>query len=109
MAYNESLARRVQAVLDGRPGLTVRKMFGGISFLANGNLAVGVMGEDLLVRTGVINHEEQYKLPHTKEMVQAGRTARGMLLVEPAGTGSDRDLRAWIEKGWSFATALPAK
>jgi TfoX/Sxy family transcriptional regulator of competence genes len=52
MAYDDALADRVRAELADEPELTERKMFGGIAWLVGGNLAVGVRGEDLMVRVG---------------------------------------------------------
>jgi TfoX/Sxy family transcriptional regulator of competence genes len=50
MAYDEALAQRIRAALPDVPGLTEKKMFGGIGFLVHGNMACGVNDENLLVR-----------------------------------------------------------
>ena len=50
MAYDEGLATRVREVLGDQPGLVEKQMFGGLAFLVQGNLACGVLGEDLIVR-----------------------------------------------------------
>ncbi len=52
MAYDEELASRLRALLNGLDGISERRMFGGLSFLRDGNLVCGVMGETLLVRLG---------------------------------------------------------
>ena len=49
MAFSEQLADRVRKQLAGS-GATEKKMFGGLSFLINGNMSVGVLGEELVVR-----------------------------------------------------------
>ena len=50
MAFNAEIADRVLKVLEGREGLTERKMFGGIAFMLNGNMSCGVTNDDLMVR-----------------------------------------------------------
>jgi TfoX/Sxy family transcriptional regulator of competence genes len=50
MAYSEELAERIREVIDARPGVVERKMFGGIAWMVNGNMACGIIGEDLMVR-----------------------------------------------------------
>jgi hypothetical protein len=50
MAFDEGLAERIRGVLDARSDVDERKMFGGIAFLVGGNMACGVMRDDLMVR-----------------------------------------------------------
>ena len=52
MAFDETLATRIRTLLGPETPLTQMKMFGGIAFLDRGNMAVGIMGDDLLVRVG---------------------------------------------------------
>jgi hypothetical protein len=52
MAYDENLAERIRVVLKDRPAVTERKMFGGLAFLVAGNMACGILGEDLMLRLG---------------------------------------------------------
>ena len=52
MAYDEALAARVRDLLVPRSDLTEREMFGGIAFMLAGNMAVGMIGDDLMVRLG---------------------------------------------------------
>jgi hypothetical protein len=51
MAYDEGLAARLRLLIGDEPGLAEKKMFGGLAMLLEGNMAVGVQGEDLIVRT----------------------------------------------------------
>jgi TfoX/Sxy family transcriptional regulator of competence genes len=104
MAYDEVLAGRVRDLT----GLPDKKMFGGIAFLLDGNMAVGVIGDDLLVRTGADDHDALLGEPGTKPFVMGGRTSAGWLLV--AGEVLDDDaLAAWVRRGVAFAESLPPK
>ena len=109
MAYDEGLAERVREVLADRPGIVEKKMFGGLSFMLQGNMSCGVLDEDLLVRVGPEAHEAALALPHARPMEFTGRSMKGMVFVGPEGLESDEELSDWVGRGVDFALSLPAK
>ena len=109
MAFDEGLAERVSTALDDEPDLSERKMFGGLAFMIAGNMCVGIVGDDLMVRVGPDSYEAALDLPHTREMDFTGRTMRGLVYVDAAGTAEDDQLEAWIQRGLDFAGSLPPK
>lgn len=109
MAFDEALADRIRAVLTGRDGIGERKMFGGIAFMVHGNMAVGVIEEELMVRLDPGDAELALREPHTRPMDFTGRPAKNMVYVDPSGTAGDEELGAWVEAGVAFAASLPAK
>ena len=109
MAYDESVAQRVRAELDGMPGLVEKKMFGGVGFILLGNMAIGVLGSDLIVRVGAAEYAEALAQPHVKVFDMTGRPMQGWVLVSPDGIEAEEDLRHWIEQGVTFALSLPPK
>lgn len=109
MAYDETLAARVRDVLSDEFGVVERKMFGGLAFMLRGNMAVGVINNDLMVRVGKENHEESLALPHARPMDFTGRSMTGFIYVDPLGMESDDDLRAWVGRGVVYAGSLPEK
>jgi hypothetical protein len=109
MAYDEGLAQRVTELLEEKPGFNEKKMFGGVCYLLNGNMACGVLNEDIIVRVGVERYEDSLKSPHTRKFDMTGRPMKGWVMVSPEGHESDEDLEAWIKKGVSFALSLPPK
>ena len=109
MAYDENLARRIRDELGSMPGLVEKKMFGGIGFLVQGNMACGVHGDDMIVRVGPARYEEALTRPHVKLFDMTGRPMSGWVMVAPAGIVKDEDLRAWVEQGVEFALSLPPK
>lgn len=109
MAFDEALADRVRGALAARPEVSERKMFGGIAFMLAGNMAVGVIGEDLMVRLDPADAERALSEPHTRPMDFTGKPARNMVYVGPDGTASDEDLGGWVEAGAGFAASLPSK
>ncbi len=109
MAYDEGLAQRVREALQDRDDVAEKKMFGGLAFLLGGNMCVGIIGEELMVRVGPDAYEECLALPHAREMDFTGRPMRGMLTVGEAGFESDAALEAWVERGAAFAGGLPPR
>jgi TfoX/Sxy family transcriptional regulator of competence genes len=109
MAFDEALADRVRDVLAPRADLGERKMFGGIAFMIGGNMAVGVIGDDLMVRLEPADAERALAEPHTRPMDFTGRPMKNMVFVDPAGTASDDDLASWVDAGADFASSLPPK
>jgi hypothetical protein len=109
MAYDPILNERMRALLAHTPGLAEKKMFGGVGFMINGNMACGVIGNDLIVRVGPQSYAQALAQPHVKVFAFTGKPMQGWVMVEPPGVASEHDLQAWIEQGTSFAACLPPK
>jgi hypothetical protein len=109
MPYDEGLAQRVREELDERPDVSEKKMFGGLAFLLAGNMCVGVVGDELMVRVGPDAYEEAVRKPHTRKMDFTGRAMKGFVYVGRHGIASDAGLRRWVDRGVRYATSLPAK
>ena len=109
MAYSEGLAIRMRAELGRARGLQEKKLFGGIGFLVNGNMACGVHGQNMLVRLGTADYEAALKMPHVKVFDMTGRPMKGWIFVEKRGYEAKEALRRWIVKSVEFAKSLPPK
>jgi len=109
MPYDETLARRVRPLLAGQRGLEEKTMFGGVGFLLDGNMSVGVWREFLIVRTGLDAYEAALNRPHVRKFDVTGRVMRGWVMVQPGGVESDEELQQWVQLGVEFARALPPK
>jgi TfoX/Sxy family transcriptional regulator of competence genes len=109
VAYDEDLAQRVRDLLAARADVTERKMFGGIAFMLAGNMACGVLGEDLIVRLG----EEEGRKALNEEGVRpfdfTGRPMKNIVYVSPELTSDDAGLAEWVDAGADYASSLPAK
>lgn len=108
MTYNLKLAERIRSQLDGIP-VVEKKMFGGIGFLLNGNLACGVNKDDLIVRVDPGRHSALLKKPHAKPFDLTGKPMKGWLVVEAEGCKTDKQLSTWVKEGLEFAATLPPK
>jgi TfoX/Sxy family transcriptional regulator of competence genes len=106
MAYDEELADRIRSLVAGEGGVTEQKMFGGLAFLVNGNMAVAASGQGgILVRVDPDESAQLVETTAAEEMVMRGRSMAGWLRVEPA----EDDLPQWVERGVSYARSLPPK
>lgn len=109
MAYDQRLADEIRARIGNRPDLTEKQMFGGIAFMIGGNMAVGVAGDELMVRVGKEAHDEAEAKPGARIFDLSARPMRGWVVVAPEGFPTDADLDTWIQQGVSYAETLPRK
>jgi hypothetical protein len=110
MAYDEELAERIRGLIGDEPGLTEKKMFGGLAFLVNGNMSVAASGQGgLLVRCPPEDTDVLLDEPGASHMVMRGRPMDGWLRVQPDALVADEPLTAWIGRGVGYARSLPAK
>lgn len=109
MPYDEGLAGRVRAQLIPIPGFSEKKMFGGIGFMINGNMAVGVNGQNLIVRLSPERYEQAMQQPGVRVFDLTGRPMKGWITVLPEGVAAEQDLSAWVQQGAAFAQSLPPK
>ena len=109
MTYNEAAAQRLRAELGTLPGLTEKKMFGGIAFLVGGNMACGVNGDSLIVRVGTAQHAASLAQPWARVFDFSGKPMAGWVMVAPVGYASEVDLARWVKLAVAYAGSLPAK
>jgi len=83
-------------------------MFGGIAWMLEGNMAVGLMKDGLLVRLGELA-EAAAGEPHASQPMMGTRPMKGMVLVAPDGVETDEQLGAWVARGSDVARSLPPK
>jgi TfoX/Sxy family transcriptional regulator of competence genes len=114
MPYSEHLAVRIRSLLT--PHLSPSavqysemKMFGGLAFLRNGHMFVGVIADDLMARVGKQAYETALTLPHARVMDFNGRPMAGYVFVAAEGIGRDTDLRQWMDRAEDFVASLPPK
>ena len=109
MAYDTELADRIRFLISTGPGVTEKKMFGGLATMLNGNMAVGVYGDDLLVRTDPGQQDLLLAEPGTRPFDMAGRPMKGWIVVAASLCSEDEDLRRWVSRGVAYASSLPPK
>ena len=110
MAYDEQLADRVREAVDGEPGLSEKRMFGGLAFLVHGHMAVAASGQGgLMVRADPADAEALTARPGVDRVVMRGRAMDGWLRVGAETVSDDAELRRWVDVGLAAVRALPPK
>ncbi|MBB2992662.1 TfoX/Sxy family transcriptional regulator of competence genes [Mycolicibacterium iranicum] len=110
MAYDADLAERVRELVAPERGVEEKRMFGGLAFLINGNMAVAVSSKGgLMVRVPPEETAAYLSREHVGPMIMAGRETRGWLRVSADGLGTKRQLSPWVARGVDYAKSLPAK
>ncbi|HZQ81526.1 MAG TPA: TfoX/Sxy family protein [Gaiellaceae bacterium] len=110
MAYDERLAERIRALVADEPNVTEKKMFGGLAFLVDGNMAIAASGQGgALVRVDPEQSDALTADGTASVAVMRGRPMAGWLRVESDRLETEQALRAWVERGVGYARSLPAK
>jgi len=109
MAYDEALADRIRDLLAARAEVSERKMFGGIAFMVAGNMACGVLGEDLIVRLGDDEADKALAEDGVRPFDFTGRPMKTTVYVSPERTSDEAGLAEWVEAGAAYAASLPPK
>jgi len=109
MAYDSGLAQRIREALEDTPHVSEKAMFGGLAFLVDGKMFVGVQDSVLMARVGPERHSDALAVAHVREMDFTGRPMKGYVYIDPPGLKEDKDLKAWVLWCAGYAAALPAK
>lgn len=112
MAYSEYLVERVRNRLPVSQISEEKKMMGGLIFMVNGKMCIGVdtektTGQDrLMVRVGKLPYESLLKEKGSRLMDFTGSVMRGFLFIDPEGFDAEEDLDFWVEKALEFNKQL---
>ena len=109
MAYDEGLAERIRTLLVDEHNISEKKMFGGIAFMQNDYMFVGVTKDELMARVGPDNQATALAKPHVRPMDFTGKPMKGYIYVEPDGLADDKDLEEWVQLCARFVQILPPK
>lgn len=109
MPFDENLAARIRTAVARKKGIEEKKMFGGIGFLLNGNMLVGVWKDSLIVRLGEEEGEAALLEPHVRPFDITGKAMKGWAMVAPEGIEGDDQLKGWIQRAVKFVGKLPGK
>lgn len=109
MAYDEGLAQRVRQQLRDAGDVEEKQMFGGIAFMLQGNMACGVIDDELMVRVGPEKYEELLAEAGASEFDFTGRPMKGWVKVSQDVLADDQVLGTWVERGIATARSLPPK
>lgn len=109
MTFDSGLAQRVRQALRARPGISERKMFGGLAFFVDGKMFIGIRTSSLMARIGPERHQDALTMPSVRVMDFTGRPMKGYVYLDPPAIAEDRDLQAWISWCAQYVAGLPIK
>ena len=110
MAYDELLADRIRELVDDDPTLSEMRMFGGLAFLINGNMAVAASSQGgIMVRVDPARSDELVAATEATTFEMRGRPMAGWLRVAPDDVATKPQLTRWVQLGTAYARSLPAK
>ena len=110
MAYDREIEKVVDAIFAPEDGLASKKMFGGVCYLFEGNMAFGILNDSLIIRLGDPEQAEVFiEAGRALAFDITGRAMKGWVMVPKANLAGKRDYREWLEKGLKFAKSLPPK
>lgn len=106
MAYDEKLADRIRQAVGPRSGVTEKKMFGGLAFLLDGKMFVGVSKDELMVRVGPEGHDAALAKANVRPMDFTGRPMKGYVFVRAKGVKSTKDVKRWVDQAAGFVATV---
>ncbi len=103
MAYDENFADRIRYILQEKEAdFYEKKMFGGLCFMVDDKMCVGIIKEELMARIGTNAYAEALQKQGAKEMNFTGRAMKGYVFVEEYGLESNDDLAYWLQLALDF-------
>jgi TfoX/Sxy family transcriptional regulator of competence genes len=110
MAYDAALADRIRFLIGTGPGVTEKKMFGGLAFLIGGTMAISASGQGgALVRVDPSESATLVKTTAATVAVMGGREMPGWLRVSSDDLDTDDQLTEWVSRAVRHARSLPTK
>ena len=109
MVYDESVAQRIREAIEGRDGLSERKMFGGLCLMLDGHMFAGVINDELMLRVGPENSDALLGLPGARPMDFTGKPMKGYIYVESSAFATPDGLNQWLGHALGFVESLPPK
>ena len=109
MAFNAVLAQRVRKIVRSRSGISERQMFGGLAFLVDGKMFIGIRDSSLMARVGRERHDDALAMPHVRVMDFTGRPMKGYVYLDPPAIKADQALAAWVNWCVEYVARLPEK
>jgi len=109
VAFDEELAERIRARVSRMKHVEEKRLFGGLGFMLNGNMLVGVWKQSLIVRLGPDASEAALLEPHVRVFDVTGKPMKGWVMVEAEGVEDEGQVKEWVQRALKFVEKLPAK
>jgi TfoX/Sxy family transcriptional regulator of competence genes len=102
MAYDEKLARKIREKLSGLKNLEEKEMMGGLAFMFNKKMCVGIIKDEMMCRIDPDLYEESLEKRGCRAMDFTGRPMKGWIMIEEEGMKSKKDFDYWVDLALDF-------
>jgi TfoX/Sxy family transcriptional regulator of competence genes len=102
MPYNEKLAARIREVFSSLPAVEEKQMMGGLVFMYNGKMCVGVIKDEMLCRIDPAIKDELLEQPGCSEMAFTGRPMKSYVLVDNTAMKTKKQFEYWVGLALAF-------
>lgn len=102
MAYSEKLAGRIRQRLEALPDVEEKEMMGGLTFMVNGKMCVGIIKDELMCRIDPSLHEASVEKQGCRTMDFTKRPMKGYVMVDDSGMTKKADFEYWIGLALDF-------
>jgi len=103
LAYNEQLAARLRQILKNQTlPVDEKRMMGGLTFMVNDKMCVGIVNDDLMARIAPEDYESALLKEGCRLMDFTGRPMKGFVFLDSLATNSDQDLNYWVQLALTF-------
>lgn len=96
MAYSEKLSDRIREALAHLEKVEEKYMFGGVCYMLNGKMCVGVAGDEMMCRIDPSLYEQALQKKGCREMVFTGRPMKGYVFVSEEGMKTKKQFEYWV-------------
>lgn len=102
MAYNQLLANRIREQLQDLDGIEEKEMMGGLAFMLNDKMCVGVIKDEMMCRIDPLQNEEVLEKPGCRAMDFTGKTMKGWVMIDESGLKTIPEMNYWIQLAVEF-------
>ena len=107
MPYSQELAARIRTAIGRKKGIEEKKMFGGVGFLLNGNMLVGVWKDSMIVRLGSEEGENALRERHVRVFDITGKAMTGWVMVAAEAVSTEDEVKDWVKRAVKFREITP--
>jgi len=108
MAFNENIANKIREALQEMPNIYEKNMFGGLCFMVNEKMCMGVIKDEMMCRIDPKHEETVLELNGCRLMDFTGKPMRGYIFVSEEGMKTKKDFEYWLNLCLEFNSVAKA-
>lgn len=96
MAYNTTLTNRIRERLEDLPAIEEKEMMGGLVFMVNHKMCIGVVKDEMMCRIDPEFHGIAIEMTGCRTMDFTKRPMRGYVMIDETGMRTQKELEFWV-------------